>query len=243
MGRPNATLTACSFAEVFHEGNQLRVHEPSDGLARVHREFNLQPVYGYIRGNTSMQEFLLFLLPLINIRVLRRRTARALSQISSTRLMPLFGMSGLGIHESTGNSVRKATTGQGKYWALSEDQCPICAEDASASIINPHPNIFTPSLTVAASSSIAPTNDPPQFPIQTPYVSSCGHVYCYVCLSERVLRAADDGELGWECLRCEAIVLSADRVQGAAVNETPSNDFELNHVSLEGDGFPYGLDE
>lgn len=158
--------------------------------------------------------------------------ARALSQIALTRIIPPSVMSVLGIPDNA--SSEKATRHHGKYWALSEDQCAICAEDASFSIIDPRPDTHTAtSVTLATSSSLASTNDPPRFPIQTPYVSSCGHVYCYVCLSERMLRAADDGELGWECLRCEAIVISAGRVQGAAVEEPASDDHEPDSVESE----------
>lgn len=63
------------------------------------------------------------------------------------------------------------------------------------------------------------TNAPPPFPITTPYRTSCGHIYCYFCLSEKIIRAAigdDADEDGgcWECLRCERRVTSAERVVG-----------------------------
>lgn len=63
----------------------------------------------------------------------------------------------------------------------------------------------------------------PSYPITTPYITSCGHVYCYFCLSERMIRAAaDSGDAGgggddslfWECLRCEEGVKSCERVVG-----------------------------
>lgn len=51
----------------------------------------------------------------------------------------------------------------------------------------------------------------PSYQITTPYLASCGHTYCYACLAERMLRAADDGSRGWMCLRCAEEVRSADR--------------------------------
>jgi hypothetical protein len=42
-------------------------------------------------------------------------------------------------------------------------------------------------------------------PIQTPYVTSCGHRFCYFCASEQILRAADEDSY-WECLRCSCPV-------------------------------------
>jgi len=131
----------------------------------------------------------------------------------------------------------KAAARRGKYWPLSEDQCAICAEDASFSITDPHHDIYTTAAVSIPSSSAEPNNEPPRYPIQTPYISSCEHIYCYVCLSERMLRAADDGERGWECLRCENMVLSADRVEGGTSEEARSDDFELDGVSLESEEF------
>ena len=52
----------------------------------------------------------------------------------------------------------------------------------------------------------------PRYPITTPYSASCGHVYCYYCISERLIQATDDGEDGWECLRCKESVQRCDRV-------------------------------
>lgn len=51
----------------------------------------------------------------------------------------------------------------------------------------------------------------PTYPINTPYKTSCGHVYCYVCISDRILRATDEGEKYWECLRCDEKVTHASR--------------------------------
>jgi len=52
-----------------------------------------------------------------------------------------------------------------------------------------------------------------------------------------MLRSADDGEPAWECLRCEASVLSADRMEGNAAEGSHSDDLDLNSVSLESEDF------
>ncbi|KAG1752653.1 Pex12 amino terminal region-domain-containing protein [Suillus paluster] len=77
---------------------------------------------------------------------------------------------------------------RGKYYALPPEQCAICAENAALNGTENH-----------------------LYPITTPYLASCGHTYCYACLAERMLRAADDGSRGWTCLRCAEEVRSADR--------------------------------
>jgi len=69
----------------------------------------------------------------------------------------------------------------------------------------------------------------PKYPINTPYKASCGHVYCYVCISDRLLRAADEDEKFWECLRCQQQVRHASRWEptrhrGRQLNSTEEED-------------------
>ena len=118
---------------------------------------------------------------------------------------------------------------RGKYFALADDQCAICAENASFGLSsltnaggsaesNPFSAYLQSAATLPSSSSAQDDaaehaiSGPPKQPITTPYRASCGHVYCYVCLSERLLRAADDGDDGWTCLRCGEIVRNCERV-------------------------------
>jgi peroxin-2 len=65
------------------------------------------------------------------------------------------------------------------------------------------------------------TEEPPNHPINTAYMTSCGHLYCYVCLSDAMLRARDDGGAPWECLRCAQLVTWSER---AEVDGTSSAD-------------------
>lgn len=74
----------------------------------------------------------------------------------------------------------------------------------------PMPNPSTPDQGGSAETD-HPSLVPPTYPISTSYITSCGHVYCYVCISDRILRAADEGEKYWECLRCEERVTHANR--------------------------------
>lgn len=108
-----------------------------------------------LTAQSLMQEFLLFLLPLINARSVKRRLSRTLSKTASLAstavppsIKPYLGMSSSSpqgdessLAESEASRERK-----GKYWALSEDQCAICAEDAAFDISN-----LSQSLAAAAS--------------------------------------------------------------------------------------------
>ncbi|KAJ7684035.1 Pex12 amino terminal region-domain-containing protein [Mycena rosella] len=157
----------------------------------------------------AFTEFLLFLLPLVSARSIRRRITRITSLMTPSFFQP------------SRLDAPKSGPARGKYWTLPQDQCAICAENASFSLNLAEPaNAFTSlaaSLPGNASSpeSTTPGSDtePPLHPIHTPYLASCGDVYCYHCIAERMMRAADEEEgQKWECLRCGQRVESADRL-------------------------------
>ncbi|EPS93545.1 hypothetical protein FOMPIDRAFT_1039052 [Fomitopsis schrenkii] len=184
----------------------------------------------------AFTEFLLFLLPLINTRALRRRLINALSSIPSPAALlpgPIRSMAGLSVSpDKAEKQIRR-----GKYWALAPEQCAICAENASTNLSDPAsalesraamPTYSTAAPTssdasTSAELSASPSDDtPPAYPIHNPYVTSCGHVYCYYCVSEQVMRAAEErtgvgaGGRQWECLRCAAGVGGAERLEARA---------------------------
>ncbi|TFY59264.1 hypothetical protein EVJ58_g5891 [Rhodofomes roseus] len=184
-----------------------------------------------------LQEFLLFLLPLVNTRALRRRLANLLSSLPSpAAILPSPIRSLAGLSASAGKAEDHSR--QGKYWALPLDQCAICAENASTNLSDPASALESrasiPTYSTAASSSadagsasspaeVSGSEDaPPAHPIHNPYVTSCGHVFCYYCISERMMRAADEhtgvgpGGRQWECLRCAEGVAGAERLEAQA---------------------------
>jgi peroxin-2 len=80
----------------------------------------------------------------------------------------------------------------------------------------------------------------PSYPITTPYITSCGHVYCYFCLSEKMISAAKDSADGgggdegsmWECLRCGEGVRTCERLVGVDHSESGSvSDLEVDGQS------------
>lgn len=157
----------------------------------------------------AFTEFLLFLLPLVPPRLIWKRILRVWA--ASKRKL------------GSPQTQEKAVT-KGPYWALPSDQCAICAENASYSLnVNQPINVFTSisSNTLTAETTATGNGDEvPAFPIHTAYVASCGDVFCYSCLAERMLRVADDEGEGqfWECIRCGTSVRSADR-QGPSDEE------------------------
>ena len=152
-----------------------------------------------------VQEFLLFLLPLINTRSIQRRVTRLISQLS---LPAMLSNTSKGAPQSY---LRK----HGKYEALPADQCAICAENASFTLnLGYAADTLSAASATEGASETTRDDEVPPFPIYIPYVASCGHAYCYHCIAERMMRTADEGlECGWECLRCAESVKSADRLE------------------------------
>ncbi|KAH8106156.1 peroxisomal biogenesis factor 2 [Cristinia sonorae] len=200
----------------------------------------------------AFTEFLLFLLPLINTRALRR-LGRLLSAAALPSLLPsrMTSLTRLQVSKVGPDPKRR----RGKYWSLPLDQCAICHQDASrklnlADASNTLTSLATQPYTSAAEDPPLRTEntdeEPPAYPLHTPYITSCDHVYCYVCITERMMRTADDrsgvgpGGTRWECLRCGDGVHGVDRVE-MALEETDS-DFgssSLNGVDFDG----YGSDD
>ena len=124
----------------------------------------------------------------------------------------------LGNSEKPGNTSKLEP--KGPYALLPNNECAICAENSSFSLSNltgtsdthafSHP---IPSSTEEAETNQEYSTGPPSHQITTPYITPCGHTYCYVCISERLMRCIDDGEDGWTCLRCTELVRSCERVQ------------------------------
>jgi peroxin-2 len=127
---------------------------------------------------------------------------------------------------------------RGKYWSLPQDQCAICAENASFNLnISDPANAFTALATGNVQQSSSPeqtTSDsdvePPPFPIYNPYIASCGDIYCYHCIAERMMRVADEGEdgPGWECLRCGVGIKSSERYTVEMGSDLSGSDYEFS---------------
>jgi len=200
----------------------------------------------------AFTEFLLFLLPLINTRAIGRRLNRLTSTFTLSSLLPapVRSACGLSSPENEKDSIR---THRGKYRTLPLDQCAICYEDASTNLnlsdpMNALTSLANPSYSATSTSASAPEatsgadDDPPPHPLHTPYMTNCGHTYCYVCITGRMIRTADDasglgpGGTRWECLRCAEEVTNADRLEAEV--EGVESDYGSESLS-----FDYGSED
>jgi peroxin-2 len=158
----------------------------------------------------------LFLLPLISPKTIRRRLYRIASSFSPTLFYALLQFN------KTSDSKLIKTVGsiqqrRGKFWALPDGQCAICAENDTFNVdlsetANLFRNVPVESVDLHSSDQDSYTDDP-KYPIYTPYQTSCGHIYCYSCIAERIMRTADesDDDQYWACLRCREKVTEAHR--------------------------------
>ncbi|KAI5123422.1 hypothetical protein M0805_006127 [Coniferiporia weirii] len=176
----------------------------------------------------AFTEFLLLILPAFRSRTFRRAYNQINSAVENIRWSSI-------LPSNSASSSEKVTSGaikRGRFFNLPSDQCAICADDTTFGLSplgnSTETSTFGAYLESAASSfpTSGPSNEdnpnppqasleadePPTHIITTPYAASCGHIYCYFCLSERLIRATDDGDDGWECLRCAEVVRSCERV-------------------------------
>lgn len=129
------------------------------------------------------------------------------------------------------NSSLSSVKRRGKFWSLPVDQCAICAENASFSFnVSESAGMFTTLAPHASFAAEDPEREPPAYPINIPYIASCGDSYCYTCLTERLMRIAHDvgEEHGWECLRCTEEVTSANRYEVEITGLESGSDYEFS---------------
>lgn len=165
---------------------------------------------------------------------MRRFVSTIISSLSHpldtlSRALPAPAKSALGISSSSDPPDEDPLLQKrGPFYGLPETECAVCAENAALNLnlSNPAASMVQASSPFAYSMASAQgtsrhsetsehddTEEPPPHPLNTPYRTSCGHAYCYVCISDKMLRAADDGGPPWDCLRCCEAVRGAERVK------------------------------
>ncbi|CAE6405314.1 unnamed protein product [Rhizoctonia solani] len=177
----------------------------------------------------AFTEFLLFMLPLVDMKALKRRLLRASANLQPLSYLPVPSYF-RPIKEDTSTAEKER---RGPYWSLPTSECAICTEEAATTVAHMiAPDASERRQELAASEKWMP-EAAPTHPLNTPYITSCGHAYCYVCVADRVLRAADDGGDVWECLRCTAPVLRIHR----ADSDTPGFGDDLRSRTIASGSF------
>ncbi|KAI0307272.1 Pex12 amino terminal region-domain-containing protein [Multifurca ochricompacta] len=182
----------------------------------------------------AFTEFLIFLLPLLPHRKLRRVAGTATGVVmhpltTLSTLVPAPARAVFGLEPYVGRQQDAQLRKGGRFTHLPANECAICYENASAALNVEDPThvltLANPLLSQSTSGShhAYRKNEPPMHPLTTPYRTSCGHIYCYTCIAEKMLRAADEGG-SWECLRCAEPVLGAERFRIEATYWTSEGD-------------------
>ncbi|KAK4627231.1 Peroxisomal biogenesis factor 2 [Fulvia fulva] len=141
----------------------------------------------------AFTEFLLFLLPLVGISRWRRWLSRAWKKTKTTTIKLFSGAPT--DEEDEDDDIQK-----GELSFLPERTCAICYQDQNPTGGQSEQDIISSSA-AAANSGITGSA---MTDITNPYqAESCGCIYCFVCLAQRI--EAEEGE-GWVCLRCGEIV-------------------------------------
>ncbi|GAA5867901.1 hypothetical protein JCM3774_004715 [Rhodotorula dairenensis] len=217
----------------------------------------------------AFTEFLLFLLPLINLHRFRLRVTKAISSrakkssllrvAASTLPGPIATSLGLSSLRSAAASSThgKALAGDGTappppagpYAFLPEHTCPICYStttgppaglgSATAATAFADPTLPSASLLHASSGPGGAAGDTA---VKIPYVANCRGAcrYCYYCIVGTLVRAEEDAEDNWTCLRCGDEITAANREAPVAVAGADSAG--ADEPESEEEGLPSGLD-
>ncbi|BGP52618.1 peroxisome assembly protein (Peroxin-2) [Rhodotorula sphaerocarpa] len=187
----------------------------------------------------AFTEFLLFLLPLINLHRFRLRVVKAISSrakkssvlraTASVLPAPVASTLGLGsLRNARGDDQTAKGEGDvppGPYAFLPPQTCPICYSTTtgppsglgSATAATAFADPTLPSASLLHGSSSGPSGGggggAGDTAVKIPYVANCrgGCRYCYYCIVGTLVRAEEDAEESWTCLRCGDEVTGAKR--------------------------------
>ncbi|KAG0325423.1 peroxisome assembly protein (Peroxin-2) [Podila humilis] len=186
-------MSLVNFLAFLYAGKYRTVLERvlSMRLVYAERNSNRQASFEFLNRQMvwhAFTEFLMFLMPLINVSKLKRNVKRM--------LLPAALMSA------------------NEHAALPVHICAICHEN----------NTATSTTTQGQASSTV---------IHSPYITDCGHVYCYYCVKTKMM--IDDE---WCCLRCgnkvEAIARHVEVAPDKALQENVEEEQEKDEE--QGDG-------
>lgn len=197
----------------------------------VWHAFTVMMFQHYLRTSkysSLLQEFLLFLLPLLSKRAIRRLILQLKSLMSKRLSWPMLLLRKILDTHSTKRNDEELTPKRGKLASLPETQCAICAENVAAD-----PGHVLEAFSIPSNNQANPAetiHGPSPHPIYNPYETSCGHIYCYQCIAERMMRTVDavESNLGWECLRCGEFVKEAHRYRMESEGEVDGSEYDSN---------------
>ncbi|ETW83876.1 peroxisomal biogenesis factor 2 Pex2 [Heterobasidion irregulare TC 32-1] len=231
----HAILALSSFLAFLWDGKYRTIVDRLLGMRLVPARRLVKRDVSYEFMNRQMvwhafTEFLIFLLPILPHRALRRALNTTLTAIAHPlttlpNVLPKRATALLGLATVPDvDPSHRSSPKRGKYWNLPESECAVCTENAALNLdladpanaiaqVGAFASASHSTYTPATSSAPEGVQEPSTHPLNTPYRASCGHTYCYVCIADRMVYAADEGRGPWECLRCAEPVQGAERLQ------------------------------
>ncbi|KAJ8297193.1 Ran-specific GTPase-activating protein 1 [Rhodotorula toruloides] len=175
----------------------------------------------------AFTEFLLFLLPLVNLHRLRLRVVKAISSraTKSTTLRSLatalpaplastLGLSSLRSSSASKTDSKGTAKPAGPLAFLPAHTCPICYSLSTAPPTHlPSASFADPTLPSASLLHTSGPADGGDTSVKIPYVANCeGRCrYCYYCVVGALAKADEEADDSWTCLRCGGDVTGAER--------------------------------
>ncbi|KAK4055154.1 peroxisome assembly protein (Peroxin-2) [Microbotryomycetes sp. JL201] len=225
-----------NFLVFLYDGRYRTLVDRILGMRLIYAQRSITPNVSFEFLNRQLvweafTEFILFLMPLINIQRVRSRLARLLST-STTKYKSLsFIVMALPtpvakalritprqrLANSTNPSDEILKPGQrprGPLHFLSDNVCPICYSQSTAPpTALPHDPTSRDLDRQSTSLSEMATSNDQDTSVKVPYVTDCGWNcrYCYYCIVSRLAAVEDEGEDVWKCLRCGQDVHGANR--------------------------------
>ncbi|GAA6002699.1 hypothetical protein JCM10207_007633 [Rhodosporidiobolus poonsookiae] len=179
----------------------------------------------------AFTEFLLFLLPLINLRRARLRISKAISSratksstlrsLASALPTPIATTLGLSALASSASSsfkpVAPSDKPQGPLAFLPPTTCPICYSRMHSSLPSlPSASFADPTLPSASLLHTSGPADGGDTSVKIAYATDCRFAcrYCYYCVVGALAKAQEEAEDHWSCLRCGGEVRSVRKEVG-----------------------------
>ncbi|GAA5888837.1 hypothetical protein JCM6882_002872 [Rhodosporidiobolus microsporus] len=209
----------------------------------------------------AFTEFLLFILPLINLHRFRLRITKAISSRASksTALRTLasalpnpvassLGLSSLALSSSSSSGKPSAANDKpsGPLAFLPPTTCPVCfslsgqpSSLPSAATSFADPTLPSASLLQGGGGSSAGPSAAADTSVKIPYVADCAFAcrYCYYCIVGALARAEEEVEDHWECLRCGGEVRGARREVVVTEEEEEEREDEKDGAADEEKGY------
>ncbi|ORY90190.1 Pex12 amino terminal region-domain-containing protein [Leucosporidium creatinivorum] len=235
-----AIAALVNFLVFLYDGRYRTLVDRVLGMRLIYAQRSITPNVSFEFLNRQLvweafTEFLLFLMPLINVHRLRLRLSRLLSTKSAKsrslalilsalpaplartlRVTPRQQLAAPSSAESEGekDSTKPAERPKGPLHFLPDSTCPICYSQSTAPPTS-LPTDPTTSADSGLSSSLAASAAAGEqdTSVKLPYTTDCGWEcrYCYYCVVGRLAAAQEEGEESWGCLRCGGEVRGVKR--------------------------------